>query len=90
MVQMKVTARDLRSMLQIYAKIRGVRINPNEKTVISVVNKLLSNTERRGFPYCPCRRVSGDPLKRLVCPCIHMVAEVRRHGKCLCNLFLKK
>ena len=87
---MRVTAKDLRSMLQTYAKTRGVRLNPNEKVVISLINKLLKNTKNRGFPYCPCRRIHGDPLKRLVCPCIHMVAEVRRNGKCLCNLFLKK
>jgi ferredoxin-thioredoxin reductase catalytic subunit len=74
-----------------YAKSQGFQLNPDKKTVERVISGLLSNDERHGEKYCPCRRVTGDKEEdaKKICPCIWHKDEVSKDGHCLCNLYVK-
>jgi ferredoxin-thioredoxin reductase catalytic subunit len=48
----------------------GYFLNPDEKAVGELVEGLLLNEERYGYPSCPCRLASGVKEKDLdiICP----------------------
>lgn len=73
-----------------YAKMKGYRLNPDEETVMTVLQGLLKNEERYGYRYCPCRPVTGDRQADLpkICPCKWHQEEIRQMGRCLCGLFV--
>jgi len=74
-----------------YAKEKGFKLNPNEQIVINIVKGLLTNEEKYGFRYCPCRRVSGkkEEDQAKICPCAWHQEEIEKQGHCLCGLFAK-
>ena len=51
---------ELMTEYDVYAKSTGIQLNPDKETVKRVISGLLSNEERHGEKYCPCRRVTGD------------------------------
>ena len=81
----------LRELMEKYAKSKGYRLNPDERTVIGVLEGLLKNEEKYGYRYCPCRPVFGDKQKDLpkICPCKWHHEEIREMGHCLCGLFVR-
>lgn len=74
-----------------YAKSNGFRLNSNKKIVEEVVAGLLANEKKYGKRYCPCRRVSGneDEDSKKICPCAFHKEEIKKDGRCYCNLFVK-
>ncbi|MGR3220281.1 MAG: ferredoxin-thioredoxin reductase catalytic domain-containing protein [Candidatus Anammoxibacter sp.] len=46
--------------------------------------------KKYGFDYCPCRIVTGDKEKddKIICPCVYHEEEIKRDGKCHCDLFV--
>ena len=85
-----ISEEELRTMLVTLAKCKGVALNPDEKQLSNTIKGLLKNIKEKGFPYCPCRKIAQEPFQEFACPCIYMIEDVRRHGKCLCGLFVKK
>ena len=85
-----ITENDMYLMLRIYAECKGMALNPNEKKLSALVKVLLKNITEKDYPYCPCRKVAHEPFPEFACPCIYCVEDVRRHGKCLCGLFVEK
>ena len=71
---------------------------PNETIYKKLLYKLLSNIDKYGYPYCPCRplKVAATTQEILelnrdkICPCIYAVTDVKLKGRCLCGLFWSK
>jgi ferredoxin-thioredoxin reductase catalytic subunit len=73
-----------------YAKKVGIKLNPDQKAVETVINGLLKNKKEHGDIYCPCRIVTGNKKKdkEIVCPCVFHRGEIELKGECLCRLFV--
>ena len=74
-----------------YAQENGLKLNSNSKIVEGILRGLLAREEKFGARYCPCRRVTGDKEedKKIICPCIYHKEEIKKDGRCHCNLFVK-
>lgn len=76
----------LKKKLELHAEQNDFRLNPNEKLLKALLNKLVENKEEHGEFYCPCRvKLSAD----FICPCKGHVADVNEKGHCHCLLFVK-
>ncbi|MDD5649863.1 MAG: ferredoxin-thioredoxin reductase catalytic domain-containing protein [Candidatus Nanoarchaeia archaeon] len=74
-----------------YAKTKGFHLNPNEKELDLILKGLENNRKKHGFPYCPCRIITGNKEKdrEIICPCVYHRGEIEINGNCLCKLFWK-
>ena len=74
-----------------YAKQKGFRLNPDRKIVEGLVRALIARKENFGERYCPCRKMTNDKKvdKKIICPCDYHLEEIKKHGHCLCNLFVE-
>lgn len=83
-------------VIRLYEKLKrdaeaaGYHLHPNEKVVLDIVGGLVKNTERYGYPSCPCRLASGEYEKDvdIICPCDYRDADLLEYGACLCNLYV--
>ena len=67
-------------------------LNSDKQVVEDVAIGILSNEEKKGFKYCPCRLPTGDKKKdlELICPCNFKIQETwRDRGECWCSLFVR-
>ena len=67
-------------------------LNQNEKIVEGITNAILRREQQEGELYCPCRKTTGNKEedKKIICPCIYHLDEVKQDGHCHCNLFVRK
>ena len=74
-----------------YAEKNGFQLNPNIAIVKALVKKLLENQEKYGYRYCPCRLITEniEKDKEKICPCKWHKDEIKKIGRCHCNLFVK-
>jgi ferredoxin-thioredoxin reductase catalytic chain len=74
-----------------YAKLKKIKLNPNEKILNGIIKALMRNKEFKGEAYCPCRIITGNKEKDegIICPCIYHEQEIKELGHCKCNLFFK-
>lgn len=86
------TPEELKNKYIEYSKEKDISLNPNERIVDAIIGGLLNNEEKYGEKYCPCRKVTGniDEDKKIICPCIYHMDEIKEMGHCHCNLFVKK
>lgn len=65
---------------------------PEDDLLENLIEGLVENFERYGYPSCPCRAASGK--KRydvdIICPCEYRDADVNEHGMCYCGLFVSE
>ncbi|MBN1802671.1 MAG: ferredoxin:thioredoxin reductase [Candidatus Lokiarchaeota archaeon] len=63
----------------------------NEQTLNDLVEGLVSNKKKNGYQSCPCRLASGNKKldRDLMCPCDYAPLDVKEHGACYCNLFMR-
>ena len=82
---------ELKKKSEEYASSQGFKLNPDEKIVNFIIKGLLKNKKEKGELYCPCRRVTGskEEDKKIICPCVFSLTEIREKGKCHCGLFVK-
>ncbi len=75
-----------------YAKKNGFLLNPDGKTAERVAQGLIEREKKFGEKYCPCRRITGDAAedKKIICPCIYHLQELKEKGRCLCGLFVRR
>ena len=75
-----------------YAEKNGFKLNPDRKLVENIVRALLKKEKIEGCRYCPCRVAKGDKEedKKIICPCIYHLDEVKQKGQCICRLFVAK
>ncbi len=74
-----------------YAKKSGLKLNKNKKLLEAIIKGLLMNEKKNGAIYCPCRRLTGNKEedKKIICPCIYHLDEIKEMGHCHCGLFTK-
>lgn len=68
----------------------GYHLNPDRAFVNRLVSGLITNTERYGYPACPCRLAAGIRERDLdiVCPCDYRDPDLTEHGACYCALYV--
>jgi ferredoxin-thioredoxin reductase catalytic subunit len=84
------TLEKVRQRAELDARARGYHLNPDPIFLESLLEGLLANEERYGYPSCPCRIATGDfDLDRdIVCPCDYRDPDVEEHGACYCCLYV--
>ncbi|HLD58915.1 MAG TPA: ferredoxin-thioredoxin reductase catalytic domain-containing protein [archaeon] len=72
-----------------YAREKGLKLNPDKKTLEAVIKALAKTEQKYGKKYCPCRAVTGNAEndKKIICPCAFHLKEISDSGHCKCNLF---
>lgn len=75
-------------MITQYAARNGWTLNPNRKHREKVIDGLEKNRNKHGFPYCPCKIVTGDAND--ICPCSSHRTDIEQTGHCACNLFYRE
>ncbi|MBC7236389.1 MAG: hypothetical protein H5T69_11145 [Chloroflexi bacterium] len=80
----------LHKMVRRWSEVSGYHLNPEQMVVDGIVRALERHVLLHGYPYCPCRDLSGDPQRDRVniCPCQFHHEEIRRDGHCKCVLFV--
>ncbi|MGV8152265.1 MAG: ferredoxin-thioredoxin reductase catalytic domain-containing protein [Candidatus Nanoarchaeia archaeon] len=84
------TEEELRKSAEEYAKLVGIKMNPNEKIVKGILVAMLLKKQKNGELYCPCRMVTQNKEKdkEIICPCVYHRGEIELQNHCHCNLFV--
>ncbi len=74
------------------AKENGYYVCPDEDLLEDLLEGLVTNEERYGYAFCPCREASGVPTKDVdaICPCGYRVPDIEEYGQCYCGLFVSE
>ena len=82
----------LHKKLNSEAEAGGYHLNPDIEFTKDLVEGLIVNTDRYGYPSCPCRLASGDKQEDLdiICPCDYRDADVLDYGTCYCGLYVSR
>lgn len=72
------------------ARESGYNLNPDREFTRELVDGLIVNTERYGYPSCPCRLASGDRDRDMdiICPCDYRDPDLNEYGSCYCALYV--
>ena len=70
----------------------GYFLNPDASFAKELVEGLLVNEARYGYPSCPCRLASGnrEEDRDIVCPCDYRDPDLSDYGCCYCGLYVSK
>jgi ferredoxin-thioredoxin reductase catalytic chain len=90
-----ISAADVESLfnrLRMQSEASGYHLNPDREFTQELVESLLVNEGRYGYPACPCRLASGDKHDDLdiVCPCDYRDADLLDWGSCYCALYVSE
>lgn len=87
-----ITLETYREVLRKHAASQGLIMNPDQETVIPLLEGLLANGARYGLRTCPCRPAAGtlEKDRDIVCPCAYAKADVEEYGACYCWLFVSQ
>jgi len=68
----------------------GYHLNPDVEFTKALVEGLLVNTKRYGYPACPCRLATGNKEEDLdiICPCDYRDPDLNDYGTCYCGLYV--
>jgi ferredoxin-thioredoxin reductase catalytic chain len=68
----------------------GYHLNPDEPFTKDLVEALLINSERYGYPSCPCRLADGTREEDLdiICPCDYRDPDLTEFDSCYCALYV--
>jgi ferredoxin-thioredoxin reductase catalytic subunit len=74
------------------AKTNGCFLNPDQDFLKALLEGLVTNEERYGYPSCPCRLASGNFEfdRDIFCPCDYRDPDVAEFGACYCALYVRK
>lgn len=74
----------LREQLVEEAEAGGYHINPDDSITMTLVEGLVLNTSRYGYPLCPCRLTGGDRDADLdiICPCDYRDEDLDEFDTC--------
>ncbi|MCX7994563.1 MAG: ferredoxin:glutaredoxin reductase [candidate division WOR-3 bacterium] len=78
--------------LKIEAEAGGYHLNPDVSFTKQLVESLIVNEKRYGYPACPCRLASGNKEDDLdiICPCDYRDADILEYGACYCGLYVSE
>lgn len=90
-----MAARD-QSVLDYYQRLKeeaeagGYQLHPDEDFVLDLIQGLIKNEERYGYPSCPCRFAAGDNAadRDIVCPCDYRNPDLEEYSQCYCALYV--
>lgn len=70
----------------------GYYLNPDVEFVLDLMEGLLANEKRYGYPSCPCRLAEGVRQKDLdiICPCDYRDPDLEEYGACYCALYVSE
>jgi ferredoxin-thioredoxin reductase catalytic chain len=70
----------------------GYHLNPDTEFTKELVEGLLVNDQRYGYPSCPCRLAAGKKGEDLdiICPCDYRDADILEYDTCYCGLYVSK
>ncbi len=82
--------RELHERLEREAEAGGYHLNPDAEFTRDLVEGLLVNIDRYGYPSCPCRLAEGErePDRDIVCPCYYRDPDLDEYGCCYCALYV--
>jgi len=74
------------------ARTNGCYLNPDKDFLRDLLQGLIRNEERYGYPSCPCRLASGklEFDRDILCPCDYRDPDVQEYGCCYCALYVRK
>jgi ferredoxin-thioredoxin reductase catalytic chain len=74
------------------ARESGYRLNPDREFTRELVDGLIVNTGRYGYPSCPCRLATGDRDRDLdiICPCDYRDPDLNDYNACYCSLYVSQ
>ncbi len=86
------TLEQVRKRAESNAKSNGYYLTPEQELLNDLLEGLVKNVERYGYPSCPCRLASGNfELDRdILCPCDYRDPDVAEFGYCYCALYVRK
>lgn len=72
------------------ARASGYHLNPDREFTRSLIEGLLVNEKRYGYPACPCRLADGDKSADLdiICPCDYRDPDLDDYDTCYCKLYV--
>jgi len=70
----------------------GYHLNPDEGFAKALVQGLLVNEKRYGYPACPCRLAAGVKKEDLdlICPCDYRDPDLTDYDACYCALYVSQ
>ena len=68
----------------------GYHLNPDTAFTMSLLEGMLKNQERYGYPSCPCRLAARqkDLDLDIICPCDYRDPDLDEFGACYCALYV--
>ena len=83
---------ELHERLDREAEASGYHLNPDREHTRILVEGLLVNRGRYGYPACPCRLASGTKEEDLdiVCPCDYRDPDLAEFDCCYCALYVSE
>ncbi len=74
------------------ATVSGYFLNPDREFTKALLESLIINQNRYGYPSCPCRLSTGNKFDDLdiICPCYYRDQDIIEHGACYCALYVSK
>ena len=86
------TLENVRKRAESDAKSYGYYLNPDPEFLQDLLEGLVKNEERYGYPSCPCRLASGKFKfdRDILCPCDYRDPDVEEFGYCYCALYVRK
>lgn len=76
--------------LKAEAEAGGYTLHPNEEFVLDLVEGLMTNEDRYGYPSCPCRMAAGERSADadIICPCDYRNPDLEEYNQCYCALYV--
>ena len=70
----------------------GYNLNPDTEFTRDLIEGLIVNEKRYGYPACPCRASTGIKEEDLdiICPCDYRDPDLEEHHACFCGLYVSK
>ncbi len=86
----KKTMTDIEKFVGMVASKQKWKLHPDATFLNMLLEGLMTNFNRYGYPSCPCRSASGVREKDadIVCPCAYCVPDQKEFGHCYCGLYL--
>jgi ferredoxin-thioredoxin reductase catalytic chain len=83
-------ALDLYARLNREAEQGAYHLNPDQEFTLDLMEGLLINQQRYGYPSCPCRLAAGNRQADLdiICPCDYRDPDLDQYGTCYCALYV--
>lgn len=83
---------ELKKELEENLHARGYYLNPDDDFTLNLLDSLITNENRYGYRFCPCRLASGDKNKDidLICPCYYRDDDISDYGACYCGLYVSE